>query len=134
MLCPKFVGRRITLYENSVFLEVSVSQNLGHRFWDPLPLSAPTVRRPLPLYAGGAGVSGGGVRRLRRPSQLDRVVHAARAAAAARCLSYGGGSGGRVVRPSRGAGGLGWPGREDVTKGEPGATGSRGERSACGSG
>ena len=117
-----------------MFLEDSVSQVLGHRIWDTIVLSTPTVRIPLPLYADGAGMSGGLVRRIWRASQLHRVVQAARAAAAARCLSYGGGSGGRVVRPSRGAGGLGWPGREDVTKGEPGATGSRGERSACGSG
>ena len=60
ILCPKFLGRRNMFDENAVFLEVSVSQNLGHRIWDPFPLSAPTVRRPLPLYAGGAGGSGGG--------------------------------------------------------------------------
>ena len=98
--------------ENAVFLEVSVSQNLGHRIWDPFPLPTPTVRRPLPLYAGGAGVSGGGVRRVRRPSLLDRVVHAARAAAAGRCACYAGGSGGRVVRASRPAGRIGgWVGK-----------------------
>ena len=36
-------------------------------------------------------------------------------------------------RPVR-AGGLGWPGQADGTKGDPGATSSRGQRSACGSG
>ena len=120
--------------ENAVFLEVSVSQNLGHRIWDPFPLSAPTVRRPLPLYAGGAGVSGGGVRRVRRPSQLDRVIHAARAAAAGRCACYAGGSGKRVVRASRPAGRIVRVGREGAWKAEPGAAGPRGDPAACGSG
>ena len=134
ILCPKFLGRRNMFDENAVFLEVSVSQNLGHRIWDPFPLSAPTVRRPLPLYAGGAGVSGGGVRRLRRPSQLDRVLHAARAAAAGRCACYAGGSGGRVVRASRPAGRIGRVSREGGEEGRAGAAGPRGDPAACGSG
>ena len=121
-------------YDNTSFLEVSVSQNLGHRIWDPFPLSAPTVRRPLPLYAGGACVSGGGGRRARRPSQLDRVLHAARPAAAGRCAGYAGQSGGGVVRASRPAGRIGRVGREGWRKGYPGAPDPRGDPAACGSG
>ena len=76
----------------------------------------------------------GGVRRVRRPSQLDRVLHAARAAAAGRCACYAGGSGGRVVRASRPPGRIGRVGREGGRKGEPGAAGPRGDPAACGSG
>ena len=134
ILCPKFLGRRFRFAENAVLLEVSVSQNLGHRILDPFSQSAPTGTSPIPLYLGGAGVAGVGVRRVRRPSQLDRVLHAARPAAAGRCAGYAGQSGGGVVRASRPAGRIGRVGREGWRKGYPGAPDPRGDPAACGSG
>ena len=71
--------------------------------------------------------------RVRRPSQLDRVIHAARAAAAGRCACYAGGSGGRVVRASRPAGRIVRVGQEWGWKAEPRAAGPRGDPAACGS-
>ena len=92
--------------ENPSFLEDSVSQDLGHRIWDPATTRSTTTERlPLRLYAGVAGVSGAGVPRVlggrvtrivwfMQLGELLRVgVHATRA-----------GRGGRVVRASRPAG------------------------------
>ena len=51
--------------ENPSFLEDSVSQDLGHRIWDPATTRSTTTERlPLRLYAGVAGVSGAGVPRV----------------------------------------------------------------------
>ena len=54
ILCPKFLGTEFAEGQCAVFLEHSVSQNLGHRICDTSLMLTPTVRSPL-LVDGWGG-------------------------------------------------------------------------------
>ena len=49
ILCPKFLGTEFAEGQCAVFLEHSVSQNLGHRICDTSLMLTPTVRSHLPV-------------------------------------------------------------------------------------
>ena len=107
---------------------------MGHRIWDPFPLSAPTVRRPLPLYAGGAAVSvGGGASGQAAESVGSGAPCGSGSCCGTVCLLRGrvGGKSRAGVTAGRadraGGSGRGW-------KAEPRAAGPRGDPAACGSG
>ena len=84
ILCPKFLGREICGDETAVFLEDSVSRDLGHRISDTWFMKAPTVKSPPPVHAVLEAVSGVRVREAMRPRPSGRVVGAAKSAGAAR--------------------------------------------------
>ena len=67
-----------------MFLEDSVSHDLGHRISDTWFMETPTVQTPQPGDAVVEAVSGVRVRGALRPSPSGRVVGAARSAGAAR--------------------------------------------------